>query len=149
MPRRPQSRKIIYRRDRWNTNERQTTPARRQARRIATEDDPTSCRAEARRARLGGAAAASSQGEVRPEHDDRADDRRDPAAGRESPGAVRLRVPAEEGVADQAAHERADHSQHRRREPSHVLPAWIDRAREQADAQAENAETDDVHVVPL
>src|SRR6267143_2395617 len=143
MPRCPRSRKIIYRGDRWNTN---GTYARAQAgAACSTGDDPPAARLDAA-AGLCGPAAASCEGHVRPENDDRADDRGDPAAGRESPGAVRLRVPAEEGVADQTAHERADHSQNGRGQPAHVLPAWIDRAREQADDQAENDETDDVHV---
>jgi hypothetical protein len=55
---------------------------------------------------LNGAAAAAREGQVRPQDDDRADDRRDPAARREAPTAVGGRVVPEHCVPDEAAHGR-------------------------------------------
>src|SRR5437764_802559 len=82
---------------------------------------------------------------VRPEHDDRAHDRRDPPAGSEAPGSVRLRVAAEDRVADEAADEGTDHAEDGRCQPAHVLPARIDGPRQEADDQTENDEANDVH----
>src|SRR5438105_979301 len=89
--------------------------------------------------------SAARQRHVRPEDDDRADDRRDPATRGESPGSVLLSVGAEERVTDQPADERSDHSQDSGGEPSHRLTPWIDRSGKQADHEAEDDEADDVH----
>src|SRR2546430_15224245 len=85
-------------------------------------------------------APASRERQIRPEHDDRADDRRDPSARREAPRAVRLRVAAEERVPDQPADQRADHAEDGRGEPAQVLPAGVDGAGQKADDQTEDDE---------
>src|SRR5713226_8669173 len=93
--------------------------------------------------------AAAREGQVRPEDDDRADDRRDPAARREAPAAVGGRAVAEQRVPDEAAHQRADHPQHRGGQPAHLLAPRKDGARDQADDEAEDQESDDAHAVCL
>src|SRR5207245_9905950 len=92
-----------------------------------------------------GAAAAARERQVGPEDDDRADDRRDPAAGREAPAAVRGRSGAEQRVPDESAHQRADHAQHGGREPAHLLAARKDGPGDEADDEAEDEESNDAH----
>src|SRR3954463_14601235 len=87
--------------------------------------------------------------QIRPEHDQGADDRRDPAAGGEPPGPVRLRAATEQGVSDEAADERSNHAEDCRHEPAHGLTSGEDGPRKQADDEAEDQETDDSHIEVL
>src|SRR5207245_5632126 len=92
--------------------------------------------------------APAGECQVCPEDDARADDRRDPSARREAPGAGGGRAAPEQRVADETADERADHAEHGGGQPAHVLPARIEGASDESDDETEDQEADDVHAVP-
>src|SRR5207248_6408711 len=94
---------------------------------------------------LDDAPAPAGDGEICPQHDQGADDGRDPSARGEAPGAVGPRATAEQRLADHAADERSHHPEDGGHEPAHRLTAGKDGTSDEADDETENQEADDSH----